>query len=83
MLILDCKTLQTHPSLLLLRMALIDAEKETPPSPIHIDTNEQMALQLIEQMRADYRKPFLFSNWKDEDLNLDAFRFQEVIGSNA
>ena len=51
----------THPSLLPLRMALIAAEWDVPPSPLP-DVNEQLALKLIETMRTEHKKqlPVLF-----------------------
>jgi len=45
-----------HPSLLHLRMALIAAESESPSRPSHMDANEQRAMQLIEKVKAEYRK---------------------------
>ena len=45
----------THPSLLPLRMALIAAERESPPSPLP-DANEQLALKLIETMKAEHKQ---------------------------
>ena len=55
---LDVKknTLRSYPSLLQLRMALIAAESESPSRPSHMDANEQRAMQLIEKMKAEYRK---------------------------
>ena len=54
-------TLQTHPSLLLLREALTAAERATPSRPRRVDAHEQRALQLIARMQAGYRRtlPFL------------------------
>ena len=65
MLDVNKKTLHSHPSLLPLRMALIAAESESPSRPPHIDVNEQRALQLIDQMKAAYKKPLPFLNLHD------------------
>ena len=54
----------THPSLLPLRMALIAAERESPPQP-QPDANEQLALKLIETMKTEHKKPLPFLNWMD------------------
>ena len=56
------RPLHTHPSLLLLQMALIAAEREfSPPHPLRVDSNERLAMQLIARMQAEYRRqhPFL------------------------
>jgi len=57
------KTVQTHPSLLSLRMALTLAESGVPSRPHRVDTNERLAMQLIARMQARYQKadPFLCS----------------------
>ena len=54
-------TLQTHPSLLPLREALIAAGSEVPARPRRVDANELRAVQLIARMQAGYKKvmPFL------------------------
>jgi len=44
-----------HPSLLPLRMALILAESDVPPSP-QPDANEQLALKLIQKIKTEQRK---------------------------
>ena len=64
---LDVKknTLHAHPSLLPLRMALTVAASEAPASPPHIDANEQRALQLIQKVKAGYKKPGTLFNWND------------------
>jgi len=56
-------TIQTHPSLLPLREALIAAESGVPSRPPRVDANELRALQLIARMQAHYKKvmPFLDS----------------------
>ena len=49
-----------HPSLLPLRMALTVAASAAPASPPHMDANEQRALQLIQKVKASYKKqPFV------------------------
>lgn len=58
-------TLRSHPSLLPLRMALITAENGSPSRPPRIDVNEQRALQLIEQVKAEYKKQQFVMNWND------------------
>ena len=64
---LDVKktTFHSHPSLLPLRMALTVAASEAPASPPHIDANEQRALQLIQKVKAGYKKPGSLFNWND------------------
>ena len=66
---LDTKknTFHSHPSLLPLRMALIAAESESPARPpqIQVDANEQRALQLIEKVKAGYKRPLPFLKWTD------------------
>jgi hypothetical protein len=57
--------LHSHPSLLPLRMALIAAESGSPSRPPRIDANEQRALQLIEQVKAEYKKQQFVMNWND------------------
>ena len=56
---------QTHPSLLPLRMALIAAESGSPALPPRIDANEQRALQLIAQVKAEYKKQQFVLHWND------------------
>ncbi len=60
-------TLHAHPSLLPLRMALILAERESPARPprMQSDVNEQLALQLIEKMKTEYKRSHPFLNWRD------------------
>jgi hypothetical protein len=60
-------TLHAYPSLLPLRMALILAESESPAHPprIQCDVNEQLALQLIEKVKAEYKRSHPFLNWRD------------------
>jgi hypothetical protein len=60
-------SLQSYPSLLPLQMALIVAERESPATPprIQADVNEQLAMQLIENLKAEYKKPLLFLDWND------------------
>jgi len=57
------RTVQTHPSLLSLRMALTLAESGVPSRPHRVDINERLAMQLIARMQARYQKadPFLRS----------------------
>ncbi len=55
-------TLRSYPSLLQLRTVLSAAESESPAQPPVVDVNEKLALQLIERMRANYKKEFLFLN---------------------
>jgi len=57
--------LHSHPSLLPLRMALIAAESGSPSRPPRIDANEQRAMQLIEKVRAEYKKQQFVMNWND------------------
>lgn len=59
--------LHAHPSLLPLRMTLSAAASGSPARPprTQIDANEQRALQLIEKVKAAYKKPLLFLNWSD------------------
>lgn len=52
-------------SLLELQLALTIAESVTPAQPPRVDVNEQRAVQLIQGMRAGYRKPALFLNLQD------------------
>jgi len=54
-----------HPSLFPLRMALIAAERESPVYPPRLDANEQLALQLIARVQAEYKKVFPFLNLQD------------------
>ena len=58
-------TLHAHPSLLPLRMALVAAESGSPARPPRMDTNEQRALQLIAQVKAEYKKQQFVMNWND------------------
>jgi uncharacterized protein YbgA (DUF1722 family) len=58
-------TLQSHPSLLPLRMALILAESESPARPSCVDVHERYALQLIARMQAEYKKVLPFLNVLD------------------
>jgi hypothetical protein len=58
-------TLHSHPSLLPLRMALIAAESGSPARPPRIDANEQRALQLIENVKAGYKKQQFVLRWDD------------------
>ena len=64
---LDVKktTFHSHPSLLPLRMALTVAASAAPANPPHIDANEQRALQLIQKVKAEYRKPASLFNWNE------------------
>lgn len=55
-------TLQSHPSLLPLRVALTLAESETPARPRRVDMNEQRALQLIARMQAKHKRVSPFVN---------------------
>jgi hypothetical protein len=73
--------LGNHPSLFPLRMALVAAEGGVPPRPPRVDSNEQMALQLIQKMKTEYRKPLPFTSWKDNSKP-NSFRLLEVIGTN-
>ena len=59
--------LQPYPSLLPLQMALSVAERESPATPprIQADVNEQLAMQLIENLKAEYKKPLPFLEWND------------------
>ncbi|MEP7135698.1 MAG: hypothetical protein ABI904_12265 [Chloroflexota bacterium] len=57
--------LGTHPSLLPLRMALIAAESGSPSRPPRMDVNEQRALQLIEKVKAGYKKQQFVLRWED------------------
>ena len=61
-------TLHSHPSLLLLRDALIAAENGVPACPPRVaaDVDEQCAMQLIAQMRSEYHQPNLF--WDLHDI---------------
>ncbi len=58
-------TLHSHPSLLPLRMALVAAESGSPSRPPRIDANEQRAMQLIEQVKAEYKKQQFAMSWSD------------------
>ena len=64
---LDVKktTFHSHPSLLPLRIALTVAASAAPASPPHIDANEQRALQLIQKVKAGYKKSGSLFNWND------------------
>jgi len=57
--------LQSHPSLLSLRMALTAAERESPSCPRRMDANERRAMQLIARMQAEHKKVFPFVNMKE------------------
>jgi hypothetical protein len=46
-------------------MALIAAESESPSRPPQIDVNEQRAMQLIQKMKSEYKKPLSLLNWND------------------
>ena len=65
MLDVNKKTVHSYPSLLPLRMALIAAESESPARPPYIDVNVQRAVQLIQKMRAEYKRPLPLLNWSD------------------
>jgi len=56
-----------HPNLLLLQAALITAESGVPACPPRTaaDSNEQRAMQLIAQMRAEYKRESLFLGLHD------------------
>jgi hypothetical protein len=54
--------LHSHPSLLLLRMALIAAESDSPPCP-RPDANELRAMQLIANLRAEYKSRLPIMQW--------------------
>jgi hypothetical protein len=58
-------TLHSHPSLLPLRMALTAAASESPALPFRVDVNEQLALQLIAKMKAEYKRSHPLLNWRD------------------
>ncbi len=58
-------TLHSHPSLLPLRMALIAAESGSPARPPRIDANEQRAVQLIANVKAEYKKQQFVLTWND------------------
>jgi hypothetical protein len=77
-------TLRTHPSLLPLRMALIAAVSESPACPPRMDVNEQRAMQLIEKVKAEYKKQQFVMNWSDipspRGLHVD---LQVMVNSNA
>ena len=57
--------LHSYPSLLPLRMALIVAVSESPARPPRMDANEQRTVQLIENVKAEYKKQQFFLNWTD------------------
>ena len=57
--------LHAHPSLLPLRMALVVAESGSPARPPRIDANEQRALQLIANVKAEYKKQQFVLNFYD------------------
>jgi hypothetical protein len=65
MLDVNKKTLRPYPSLLPLRMALTLAERESPACPPRMDANERLAMQLIEKVKAEYKKPLPLLNWTD------------------
>ena len=52
----------SHPSLLPLRMALIAAESDSPPCP-RPDANERRALQLIANLKAEYKSRLPLMQW--------------------
>ena len=58
-------TLHSHLNLLPLREALIAAESGVPARPPCVDSNEQRAMQLIAQIRADYKRLNPFLNLRD------------------
>lgn len=55
------RPLQTRPSLIPLRMALLLAKRESPSRPRRVGVDERLAMQLIARMQAGYKKtqPFL------------------------
>jgi hypothetical protein len=63
-------------------MALVVAEWETPARPPRVDFNEQKALQLIQKMKTEYRKPLPLISWMDNSSS-KPFGLQDVIGTNA
>ena len=58
-------TFHTHPSLLPLQRALSAAENIAPCRPPQTDANEQLAMQLIARMQAQYKKEFPFLSVQD------------------
>ena len=83
---LDVKknALHSHPSLLPLRMALLAAESESPARPPRMDVNEQRALQLIEKVKAEYKKRPFVMNWNDIPSPYGFYvKHQEMVNSNA
>jgi len=58
-------TVRIHPNLLLLREALNAAESGVPAYPPRVDSHEQRAIQLIERMRAEYKRENLFFGLHD------------------
>ena len=65
MLDVNKKPLHAHPSLLPLRMTLIAAVSASPARPPRIDANEQRAMQLIEKVKAEYKKQQFVLNVND------------------
>jgi len=77
-------TLHAHPSLLSLRMALIVAARESPARPPRMDANEQRAMQLIENVKAEYKKQQFVLNWTDIPNPCGSHaNLQTVVNSNA
>jgi hypothetical protein len=76
-------TLQ-HPSLLALRNALSMAESVAPARPPYIDTNEQLALQLIARMQAHYKTSLPILDLRDIPASYVYRRqLQEMAGAHA
>ena len=73
-----------HPSLLPLRMALSLAESGSPSRPLRLDVNEQLALQLIEKVKAGYKKQQFVLRWEDVP-SPSGFHVsqQEMVNNNA
>jgi hypothetical protein len=46
-------------------MALTEAANESPAKPFRADVNEQLALQLIAKMKAEYKRSHAFLDWRD------------------
>lgn len=68
-------------SLLPLKIALTNAGKDLPPRVLkpHMDSNETLALELIERMKADYEKPLPFV---DRRVELTRHPFKEKVEAN-
>jgi glutamate/tyrosine decarboxylase-like PLP-dependent enzyme len=69
------------PSLLPLKIVLKEAKKCSPPdtSKPQTDMDEQLALQLIENMKKPYRRPSLFAHWMGQPF---PHEYREMVAAD-